>query len=288
MKKIVIAAVLAVASLTTMAQVTVYGRLNATVDHTKTGATSVHSIVNDISHLGFRVEEKLANGVSARAVIETSVVNQDPLSAYTKLGNRQSTVGLASAQGSVDIGRNVHGVFAALAAADAFGALHGTIAGDIHNLRGTRLSNGMFARVTAIPGLTLGMDRTYTDVGHEATVYLAATKLGPAQIRFAEFDQGAERSRVVAADTKLGPAHVFYSYSDNRGVLAYQGHMVSLSHPMGPYTVKASYGRTNHNVQAYNLGAEYALSPRTHMLVSYRNVDLPDVKQIGLGITHRF
>lgn len=293
MKKIVIAAALAVASMGAMAQATVYGRINATVDSTKTGAVRADSIVNDISNIGFRVQEDLGGGLRARAVIETSIASQDPTTGGdTQLGNRQSTVGLASKVGSVDVGRNVHGVFTTLASGDSFNALYGSIAGDVHNLRGLRLSNGVFAQVTALPGVTLGADRTYTATGQEATVYSAGTKFGIANVGVAQFEQGAEKSVVASANAKFGDTTVFYSYSNNKGTSAYQGNMIGTSQKIGAYTIKAGYGKTNNNVEAYNVGAEYALSRRTDLLISYRNVDKAgtsaDVKQVGVGVTHRF
>lgn len=293
MKKLIITAALLATTALASAQTTVYGRMNATVDNTKTGGTTVNSIVNDISHIGFSVKEDLGGGLSARAVIETSIGSQDPVnSPVTQLGDRQSTVGLAAKFGSVDMGRNVHGVFTTLGAGDSFNALYGSIAGDVHNLRGLRLSNGVFARVTALPGVTLGADRTYTATGQEATVYSAGTKIGVANLGVAQFEQGAEKSTVASANATFGNTGVFYSFSDNKGVDAYRGNLVGVSQKMGAYTLKAGYGKTNNDVKAYNVGAEYALSKRTDLLVSYRNVDksgtTADIKQVGVGVTHRF
>ncbi len=293
MKKIVIAAALLATAALASAQTTVYGRMNATVDSTKTGAVRADSIVNDISHIGVRVQEDLGGGLRARATIETSIGSQDPLtSPATQLGDRQSTVGLVSKAGSVDIGRNVHGAFTTLASGDSFNALYGSIAGDVHDLRGLRLSNGVFAQVTALPGVTLGADRTYTAAGTEATVYSVGTKIGAVRVGAAQFEQGAEKSTVASANAAFGATSVFYSYSDNKGVSAYQGNLVGVAQKVGAYTVKASYGKTNNSVEAYNVGAEYALSRRTDLLVSYRNVDRAgasnDVKQVGVGVTHRF
>lgn len=293
MKKILVSAALLASCALASAQTTVYGRMNATIDNTKTGATTVDSMVNDISHIGVRVQEDLGGGLTARAQIETSIASQDPTGgADTQLGNRHSTVGLASKAGSLDLGRRTHGIFTTAATNDPFGALYGTIAGDVHNLRGLRLSNGMFARVNAIPGVTLGADRTYTNTGAEATVYSAGAKLGIVNGSIAQYDQGAEKSTLIGANAAFGATTVFYSYSDNKGATAYQGNMIGAAHKIGAYTVKASYGKTNNDVEAYNVGAEYALSRRTDVLVSYRNVDKAgsanDIRQVGVGITHRF
>jgi predicted porin len=293
MKKAIISAALMATAVLASAQVTVYGRLNATVDNTKTGAITVNSMVNDISHLGFRVQEDLGRGLTARAVIETGISSQDPVAGSdTQLGNRQSTVGLAGKLGSIDLGRNVHGVFTTLADGDSFGALYGSIAGDVHNLRGLRLSNGVFARASVIPGVTVGMDRTHTATGSEAVVYSVTGKLAGVNVGVARFEQGAEKSTVASAGMRLGHTGVFYSYSDNEGTAVSKGHLVGVSQHMGAMTVKAGYGQTDRDVKAYNVGAQYAFSKRTDLLVSYRNVDaagtIADVKQVGVGITHRF
>jgi len=293
MKKAIITAALMATTVLASAQVSIYGRMNATVDSTKTGATTVDSMTNDISHIGFRVQEDLGHGLRARAVIETGIASHNPTgSADTQLGNRQSTVGLTGRLGSIDIGRSVHGVFTTLATGDSFGALYGTIAGDVHNQRDLRLSNGVFARATVIPGITIGMDRTHTATGSEAVVYSASSKLGGVNVGVARFEQGAEKSTVASAGMQRGNTGVFYSYSDNSGAANSKGHLVGVSQKMGAVTVKAGYGQTDSDVKAYNVGAEYAFSKRTDMLVSLRDVNragtTQDVRQIGVGITHRF
>lgn len=293
MKKILITAALLATTALASAQTTIYGRMNATVDNTKTGSTTLNSMVNDISNIGVSVKEDLGGGLSARAVIETGIGSQDPNgSAATQLGDRQSTVGLASKFGSVDLGRNVHGLFTTLSDGDSFSTLYGSIAGDVHNLRGLRLSNGVFARVNLLPGVTVGTDRTHTAVGQEAVVYTVNGTIGGINTGVATFEQGNEKSTVASANTKFGNTSVFYSYSDNQGLVSSKGNLVGASHKLGAYTVKASYGKTNTDVKAYNVGAEYALSKRTDVLVSYRSVDNPnsanDIKQVGVGITHRF
>lgn len=293
MKKAIISAALMATTALASAQVTVYGRLNATVDNTKTGTTTVNSIVNDTSRIGFRVSEDLGKGLSARAVIETAVNSNDPTAGGdTQLGNRQSTVGLAGRLGSVDVGRNLHSVFTTVADGDAFGAAYGSLAGDVHNLRGLRLGNAVFARFTALPGVGVGVDRTHTANGDEATVYSAATKIAGMAVGVARFDQGREKSTVASAALSRGNTAVFYSYSDNEGTTASKGHLVGAAQKLGAITAKGSWGKTDGNVRAYAVGAEYAFSKRTDMLVSYRNVDRAgsanDVTQIGVGITHRF
>lgn len=293
MTKNLIAAALLAAATAVSAQTTIYGRINATVDQTKTGSTTANGMVNDISHIGVTVKETLSPGVAVRAQVETSVASHDPVTNNTThLGDRQSTVGLVNKLGSVDMGRNVHGVFTTLADGDVFGALYGSVVGDVHNLRGLRISNGVFTKLTALPNIVGGVDRTHTVAGDEVTVYSAGAKLGPVAGGVAHYTQGNEKSTVISAVTGFGNTKLFYSHSDNSGVLKSKGDLVGASQRMGAYTLKASYGRTNTDITAWAVGAEYALSKRTDLLVSFRNVDkvatANDVKQVGVGITHRF
>ena len=65
-----------------------------------------------------------------------------------------------------------------------------------------------------------------------------------------------------------------------------------MAQPYGPYTAKASFGKTNTDVKVYALGLDYNLSKRTAVGFAYNNVDATgtaqDVSKIGVGVTHRF
>jgi predicted porin len=80
--------------------------------------------------------------------LDTSIGANTINGSGTQMGDRQGTVGLASKVGSIDIGRNVHSEFLAITNNDVFGTMYGSVAGDVHNLRGLRVSNGVFATVT--------------------------------------------------------------------------------------------------------------------------------------------
>lgn len=289
MKKLVIVLTAAIATAAA-AQVSVYGKLNATVDSTKTGTVTVNSMINDTSRIGFRATEDLGRGLGARAVVETSVASHDPVgSAGTQLGNRQSTVGLVSKAGSVDIGRNVHSQFLAVTNNDAFGTNYGSVAGDIHNLRGLRMSNGAFVAFTALPGVAVTYDRTHTATGAEAMAYSVAAKVAGVSVTGARFDQGTETSTVAAAQARVGKTAVYYVWSEDKGAVAKKGNLIGASQQFGAVTAKASWGKTNTDVKAYAVGADYAFSKRTSASVAYRNVNAAtDIRQVGVGLTHLF
>ena len=294
MKKIAIATLLAATTLVATAQVKMTGKISEFVDTTKVGAASNTSLVTDpTSNITFSATENLGGGLKARVVLDTSLAANDPTGGpATKLGDRQSTIGLANSVGSVDLGRNLHSHFLAVTNNDAFGTLYGSIAGDVHNLRGLRMSNGTFFAVTPVKGITATYDRTQTTVGTEASSYSASATIMGVNAVVAQYSQGAEKSTVYGASAKLGGTKLFYTHSDDKGVGAHKGDLFGASQAFGPITAKASYGKTNTNVKAYALGADYNFSKRTLVGVNYRNVDATgtsnDVKQVGVGVTHRF
>lgn len=298
MKKLVIAAALAAAAITSQAQVSIYGQMNEVLDNTKTGGVSTTGLVNDASRLGFKATEQLGSGLQARAVIETSILANDPTGAGTQLGDRQSTVGLAGKLGSVDLGRATHNTYNTIAGVDPFGALYGSIAGDVHNLRGSRLSSATFVTVAPIAGVSLSYDRG-TAAGENPYSVAASASYAGVNLSVAHFNNEVARAKstIVGAGTTFAATgtQVFASHSSNEdsGVTA-TGTLVGVAQPLAgtPVTLKASYGRTNTDVTAYNLGASYALSKRTSVEATYRRVDAKlatnDVTQLGAGMRFAF
>ena len=135
MKKIALATLLAATTLVATAQVSVSGKISEFADNTKTGATSKTTLVTDpTSNFTFSANENIGSGLKARVVLDTSLAANDPTGgSATKLGDRQSTVGLANRLGSIDLGRNLHSHFLAVTNNDAFGTLYGSIAGQAAN-----------------------------------------------------------------------------------------------------------------------------------------------------------
>lgn len=300
MKKITLAAVLAIATLGASAQVSVSGKYSTFVDSTKTGSTREGTMVVDpTSNINITAKEDLGGGLSARAVVETTLgaANTVDGTANTQFGDRQSTVGLASKLGSVDLGRAVHSQFLALTTNDAFSTLYGSVAGDVHNLRGLRYSNGAFVS-TKLGPVAASFDRSNNGAGQsDVSSYSLGAKLAGVNTVVARYENAAgnERSTVIGANTRFGNTGVFYSHSDNVSVTAGEtkkGDLIGVTQALGAYTVKASYGKTNTNVKAYNAGVDYNLSKRTAVGVAYRVVDKTgttnDVKAIGVGLTHLF
>lgn len=289
MKKIVLAAVLATAALAANAQVTISGKVSQWIDRTEVGTARDNSMITEpTSNFAVSAKESLGRGMTARTVVETSLSGNTIDGNGTKLGDRQMTVGLANRTGSIDLGRNVHSQFLAVTTNDAFGTLYGSVAGDVHNLRGLRMSNGVFLTANPVKGATLSYDRA--DGGAEA--FGIRTTLVGVNVTVARYQNENETSNVVGLNKKFGNTTAFFSHSDDSGLVKSKGSLVGVKHQMGNVSVKASYGKTNRDIEAYALGADYHLSKRTEVGVAFKNVDRLganlDVQQVGVGITHRF
>lgn len=293
MKKIALATLLAATTMVASAQVSISGKVAEFVDSTKTGAVRTTSIAGEpTNNITVSATENLGGGLKARVVLDTSIGANSINGGGTQLGDRQGTVGLASGAGSVDIGRNVHSEFLAITNNDVFGTMYGSVAGDVHNLRGLRVSNGVFATLSPVKGVTVSYDRTQGATGTDATSYGVNTSFAGVGITAARFEQGAETSTVVGLSTKVAGTRLTYTHSDDKGVVNSKGDLIGAARAFGALTAKASYGRTNQDVKAYSVGVGYAFSKRTDLEVAYRNIDKTgtslDVTQVGVGVIHRF
>jgi len=301
MKKIALATLLAATTMVATAQVSVYGKISEFADSTQTGTVKINSLVNDSSRFGIKAEEKLGHGLSARVIVETSVAADDPKAgATTQLGDRQSTIGLSSKFGTIDLGRKEHSEYITVKNADPFsGATYASVSVDVVNTRDRRIGDGVYL-ATNIGPVSAMYDRSmYTSPAVlEATSWSLSGKLGPVTAAVARFESGTDYTNVITATGKLDGVELStIQTEDKTGTIATKGHFYGVTAPVtGPLSVKASYatktGLAAGEVKAYNVGVNYAFSKRTNMLVAYRNVDAGgtsnDVKQVGIGLSHSF
>jgi predicted porin len=295
MKKIALATLLAASAAIASAQITVSGKVGQYIDNTKTGSTAVNTMVSEpTSSIKFSASEALGGGLTASVVVDTKLAANDPKSVDTQLGDRQSTVGLANKLGSINLGRNTHGVWNTLSSTDVFSGFYGTISEDVHNAQGKRFSNATFITVSPMKNINGSYAR---DTLAEAVTYTAGGTLGPVSASFARYESGSTKSDVVGAGTQLLGARLGLLYSsDTVAGVTTKGTSIGAAYKLSsPLTLKATYGtRTGGtgDVTAYNLGTEYAFSKRTMAQVVYRNVNNPgtstDIKQYGIGMVHSF
>jgi predicted porin len=104
-RSLLIAALSTVAAGSALAQssVTVYGRLNETVERQKDGDVSSTKVVDNASRIGFKGSEDLGGGLKANFLIEHGF-NADTGTANGAFWGRESWVGLSGAFGAVRLG----------------------------------------------------------------------------------------------------------------------------------------------------------------------------------------
>ena len=301
MKKIAIMAILATAATASFAQVSVYGKLRVFGESYKLGtADSVTQVTDSDSRIGFKAVENLGNGLKANAVIETSVVADAPnTGAATQLGNRQSTVGLSHALGSVDLGRSKHAIGRALDNYDVFGNATFSSTTVVNASQGQRLSNATMITGNIINGVSVSYQRGESEVigTPSATATSVDFSIRGVQATLATYDnQANSTSNLAAAKYTFAPTGTTVSaiYSDNNvaGVKT-TGKTVGVAQPVGksPVTVLASYG-TNELVKATNVGVGYALSKNTSLQARYikedNAVNTKDLQRIAFGMEMNF
>ena len=104
LSRLMLAAVAVCGTSAVMAQssVTIYGRVNTTIEHQKTGKDSVTGMFNNSSRIGFKGVEDLGNGLKAGFQLEAGFGSDDGSGPLTF--GRQSEVNLSGDFGMVRLG----------------------------------------------------------------------------------------------------------------------------------------------------------------------------------------
>jgi hypothetical protein len=94
--------------------------------------------------------------------------------------------------------------------------MYGSVAGDVHNLRGLRMSNGTFVSVTPIKGVTVTADNAHNATGVNASSYSTSASAFGVNGTVATYTAGAEKSTVVGLNAKVGNTTLTYTHSDEK------------------------------------------------------------------------
>jgi len=294
--------------------VEVYGKLQEYVDSYKLGtATAVTQGYNDSSRFGVRGSEALGGGLKASFVIETSVNVENPgtashstAAAPTALGDRESRVGLSNSFFSVDLGHGKQVIGSTLDKYDTFGNDDLSTVAAVHSTQGQRISNAVFAAVTPLEGVTVSFQQAESNGTAKATqaAGVEVAKFG-ASLAVNRFDNNAgSASNQYAAKYTFAPTGTTVSaiYSnDTVANVKSVGQTVGLTQVVPgvkALSVLAAYGEkndksvANNDLKAFELGANYSLSPRTTLQARYLKEDFKvadgDVRHIAVGVQHNF
>lgn len=301
MKKFVLTILLVAASAVASAQVELSGKIGMYYDTTtKAGVSSSGVAQENTNNITIRAKEDLGGGLTARVVVDTKLNANDPKSADSQIGDRESTVGLASKFGSVDMGRSYHSAFNTLRFTDPLGNLYGSIASDIHTARDNRFSNGVFLKANPVSGIGMSYDRVQATAGGvEGVSYGAKVNIAGVTFDASRWELGQDKTNIYGALTDVYGYRLSLLHSeDTTSGVTTRGTSAGVKKQLGatPWTLGGTYGQKYGNeatdLKAYNVSLEYAFSKRTNAHIVYRNVDAKvsslDTKQLGVGLIHRF
>ena len=317
-KRTIALAVLAtLASGAALAQssVTLYGRLNVTAEHEKSGsAKATNDLKNNSSRLGFKGEEDLGGGLKAGFILESGF-NPTNGTAASSFWGRQSEAYLSSNFGMIRIGN--FGSEAELAVAD-WVSMHnhdtGTSADKLNAYVGNDTNKVAYRAPGFVKGLTVEGSVAEGSAAEKRSYDLAANyELGAIKLGAGYSKKGDAKELGVRAIYEMG-AYTFGAYVQRdandwtnpatKTIIAGNRTSVRLA---GMYTLGASEFHVNVG-QAFKvgglagskatqatLGYNYNLSKRTKVYGFYTRVNDGTAKVYGddfssfaVGLRHNF
>jgi len=317
MKKHLIAAAVAGAlAVPAMAQVTVYGIMEAGIGSTSTsGSASTTGVVDstvNTSRLGFKGSEDLGGGMSAifglEARLDPQTGNVDQAS-KNSFFERGAYVGLSGGFGTVKIGKLDH-QGGENNDATVFGNV-GLISGNVEI--GSDRNNTIDYTTPAMGGFTLNIGHSLKDNGNSdadnthdgITTYQVSGSVSGITLKVGggtekEVDGTKTKVMGVSAGTSIAGAKVGVSYQTAEVATVDCKHtLVNAAVPLGgALTAYAVYGKfdvdgsTNNDYSRVAVGVGYSLSKRTTVYGLHRNTDKgtggADTKETNLLVSHSF
>ncbi|MFY8116649.1 MAG: porin [Roseateles sp.] len=306
MKKIALVAALAAISASAFAQssVTLYGRINTTVESQKAGTADRKVVVaNNSSRFGFKGTEDLGGGLKASFKLESGLNSDDGRAASTFWG-RDAYVELGGSFGAVRLGNFTPESY--FATADYV---------SMHNHDTGSSSDALYG----------GPFRSSNKIGYFTPTYNGFS--GSASVSAGEGQAGQDKLFDLAVNYVGGPLHLGAGYSkeDTRSQFAVRGLYELGAFTFGGYYQRADDGAQNRNVyrvsgmytlgqsefhvnygatqgkgdfaaqgktNQFTLGYNYNLSKRTKVYAYYTDVDAKlnskDFNSLAAGIRHNF
>ncbi|HEX6708553.1 MAG TPA: porin [Albitalea sp.] len=240
-RSIYLAALAALASTSAFAQssVTVYGRLNATVERQKTGSNSIYALQNNASRIGFKGLEDLGGGLKAGFLIEHGFNVDTGAQSQTAFWARESNVYLQGTFGKVRLG-NMGPTAAYFALADYI---------SMHNHDTGTSSDAFYLYPGDARNMIAYTSPTFSGLQVEAQVGLGENQ--------------RPRTNVLAANYDAGPLHLGAGWvkQDKTKELGVRG-----LYELGAFTVGAYFIRNEFDVlgvtnkrNSYRVSGMYAI-----------------------------
>lgn len=297
LKTLVAASVLSVMAAPVMADTTVYGKVNVTVQSSDDGSESITELKSNASRLGVKGSQKLDGGLEVVYKYELQVDVSDE-SGEKNLKSRNQYVGLKGSFGEVLIGRNDTMLKQSQGKFDLFSDLEG----DIKVLwKGeNRMSDSISYKTPKINGFQGGISYILDEDADDAATSLSLTygdgalKKGKyyAAIAIDSDVKGYDATRLTVgtkvSGVKLGA--MFQTQENVESGEEKDGFLVSAQYKVGSYNLKGQY-QSLEDDNGFTIGADRKLGKNTKLFGFYTtyNMDMSeDENYLGLGLEHKF
>ncbi|WP_028108782.1 porin [Ferrimonas futtsuensis] len=282
--------------------VTVYGKMNVTVDSFDVEGESTTGVHSNASRLGVKGAFELSPSLEAFYTIEYEVDTGDDVKENFKARNQ--FVGLRGGFGALSVGRNDTMLKKFQGKVDLFGDL----AGDIKNL--FKGENRMEQTVTYMTPSLGGFKFGATYVAEESASqkndddgFSLAVMYGDAKLKKSPFYasvaydtdvKGFDNILRATVQGKIGDFKLGAMYQDQEeaGKDSIDGFMVSGAYKLNAVTLKAQFQDMDTKGDAISIGADYKLGKPTKLFAYYTQRDLESASStddyIGVGLEHKF
>jgi predicted porin len=306
----VVAALATLVSGAAMAQssVTVYGRLNLTLESQDANGVKTKVMNNNSSRIGFKGTEDLGGGLKAGFVLESGM-SPDTGAAAASFWGRQSEVNLSGGFGTLRAGNFVSEAY--FATSDYIGMHNhetGTSSDALYAYIGRNINKVAYRTPEFVKGLTIegAVSAGEGVVGRKRSYDLAANYgVGPLHVGFGYEKNGSAKQMAVSGLYEFGSlivgglvqrdtnAYGSGNRTNFRGSVAY---MVGASEFHVNVGKAGNYSNTaDSGALQTTLGYNYNLSKRTKVYGYWTKVDAErntgyasDYSSIALGVRHNF
>jgi len=316
-RSLLIAAVATLGAGAAMAQssVTVYGRLNLTVERTKVeltgaGSTTTTDLNNNSSRIGFRGVEDLGGGLKAGFVIEHGFNPDTGTTTGTRFWGRESQLYLEGGFGKIHLG-NMPASVAYFATAD-YVSMHNHDTGTSSDALYSFVSTGQLQNAVAYTSPTFGGANFAIEYGLKEGV-LANSPMaaavnwdsGPLHLGLGFEKLGDAKSLALRALYEMGPFTFGGYYERGSGSNEVNNFRLAAMYTMGASEFHVNVGRRgdtndfdNTDAKQFTLAYNYNLSKRTKVYTYYTMLDagveplIPggefEFRSFAVGIRHNF
>ena len=332
-RTLIVAAAATLATLATsaaMAQssVTIYGRLNLTLERENLNGTKLSKMENNASRLGFKGTEDLGGGLRAGFILEHGF-SPDTGTPAASFWGRQAEVNLSGGFGTVRLGTFTSEAY--FATSDYIGMHNhetGTSSDALYAYIGRNTNKVAYRTPEFVKGLTLegavSAGEGVKDAGvtrNRTTDFAANYSLGALHLGLGYEKNGSAKQAAVSGLYEMGSFVVgamIQRDTDGRGgemrdaltpvpritgsVGTRTNFRISAAYMMGSHEFHVNVGKagdyskvSNSGAKQYTLGYNYNLSKRTKVYGYYTKVDAEsgtryaaDFSSLAVGVRHNF